>query len=277
MTSLREISSIANCLVCDSFFIVIIGTVPPNNQFSGKKGKVMFEEILEKIQNNLNSNNEDNVFHHQVKMFACPTCAETIYKKNYLEYVNDSSISTIFSPCLYHIFEENEFPAIYEDVKRGNGKPKWSLIHGVGPYSLELDSSRSGRIYKPSLKEFFIDKKNRSKQFHKLIEDFGNDFNYEIFCNIHNQLSIFWDRVCLCETCGNNNINNISPKKNCLIHYEYWKNINNNSNEKLIWLNKESNELCIQTCKYINNEYPIFHQKMNSKFNSILELFKQYT
>jgi hypothetical protein len=32
------------------------------------------------------------------------------------------------------------------------GKPKWTLAQGVGPKTLELDHSRSNRIYKPSLR-----------------------------------------------------------------------------------------------------------------------------
>ncbi|EFC39058.1 predicted protein [Naegleria gruberi] len=45
---------------------------------------------------------------------------------------------------------------LYMDVGTNAGesqkKQKWELVFGVGPARLELDSSRSGRIYKPSLR-----------------------------------------------------------------------------------------------------------------------------
>jgi len=48
-------------------------------------------------------------------------------------------------------------------------KPKWELVFGVGPARLELDSSRSGRIYKPSLKSTGLS--HLSTQLYKLDED----------------------------------------------------------------------------------------------------------
>ena len=41
-------------------------------------------------------------------------------------------------------------------------KPKWELILGQGPQRIELDSSRSGRIYKQSLKQLNLKMLNRN-------------------------------------------------------------------------------------------------------------------
>jgi hypothetical protein len=35
-----------------------------------------------------------------------------------------------------------------------NEKPKWTIIYGLGPKKMELDKSKSGRIYSPSIKQF---------------------------------------------------------------------------------------------------------------------------
>ena len=65
-------------------------------------------------------------------------------------------------------------------------KPKWTLISGVGPGLLELDRSRSMRIYKLSLRAFGIETKThpqhlydpgqRSPEEHRQICDAACDF-----------------------------------------------------------------------------------------------------
>lgn len=46
----RDVSSIANCLCCDSYFVYTIDTVPPNHEFRGKSGKELLDEMLLKKQ-----------------------------------------------------------------------------------------------------------------------------------------------------------------------------------------------------------------------------------
>ena len=42
----REVAAVANCLLCDSLFVVVLGTVPPAKEFPGRKGKSEFEDLL---------------------------------------------------------------------------------------------------------------------------------------------------------------------------------------------------------------------------------------
>jgi hypothetical protein len=54
----------------------------------------------------------------------------------------------IITLCNFVKFEPDEDSPVYLNV--GEHKPKWSLVCGVGPKMLELDSSKSGRLYKPA-------------------------------------------------------------------------------------------------------------------------------
>jgi hypothetical protein len=53
------------------------------------------------------------------------------------------------------IFDEDEGTPLYLNGG-GEGKLKWTLAQGVGPPTLELDKSKSGRVYKPTLRQFDI-------------------------------------------------------------------------------------------------------------------------
>lgn len=51
------------------------------------------------------------------------------------------------------LFGDGELPPLYLDTRDSAAtKPKWKLVSGVGPAGVELDKSRSGRLYKPSLR-----------------------------------------------------------------------------------------------------------------------------
>lgn len=51
------------------------------------------------------------------------------------------------------LFEQETLPPLYLDRRPGGSlKPKWALVSGLGPPGVELDSSRSGRLHKPSLR-----------------------------------------------------------------------------------------------------------------------------
>lgn len=120
----------------------------------------------------------------------CPTCIEATHGMRYAEWlaqgglwagalepepesrpstnpngklhkVNRITLATgdqsVLSPCEYVRFEQGQPPPLYMDASQGRGKPKWKLVQGVGPPGLEVDSSRSGRLFKPSLRPFGID------------------------------------------------------------------------------------------------------------------------
>lgn len=50
-------------------------------------------------------------------------------------------------------FEENELPPLYLDMAQPGSKPKWKLVWGVGPSSIELHRGKGPVLYKPSLKQ----------------------------------------------------------------------------------------------------------------------------
>ena len=53
--------------------------------------------------------------------------------------------------------QDGQPPPLYMDFSEGKGKPKWKLVQGVGPPGLEIDSSRSGRLFKPNLRQYGIE------------------------------------------------------------------------------------------------------------------------
>lgn len=42
----RDLSVIANCLCCDSYFVYTIDTVPHQTEFRGRSGKELLDELL---------------------------------------------------------------------------------------------------------------------------------------------------------------------------------------------------------------------------------------
>jgi len=62
------------------------------------------------------------------------------------------------TPCTQSDWDIYAGVALFMDMSDqqqsgGERKPKWELVLGQGPQRIELDSSRSGRIYKQSLKQ----------------------------------------------------------------------------------------------------------------------------
>ena len=72
--------------------------------------------------------------------------------KDWINWIQESHIPSILTLCRFVKFIEEEYPPLYINSNR-EGKPKWTLISGVGPQTLEMDRSRSGRIHAPTLRE----------------------------------------------------------------------------------------------------------------------------
>jgi hypothetical protein len=72
-------------------------------------------------------------------------------------YQDDSTEKKILTKQREVIHESvDDGVPLYLDMSEEGQKPKWTLVWGVGPQKLELDNSRSGRIYKPFLRQFGI-------------------------------------------------------------------------------------------------------------------------
>lgn len=127
------------------------------------------------------------------EFMRCPTCVEATHGMRYAEWVSRggvfaasgrhslrepypelepepeppsdaASASSVEDVALSLVefvsFDENEAPPLFLNEQGTVGKkPKWTLCQGVGPPALEVDSSRSGRVFKPSLRPFGIDRK----------------------------------------------------------------------------------------------------------------------
>jgi hypothetical protein len=141
------------CSLCDSYFILVTGTFIPAD-WRGKGRRAALEDRNEKIQL------KEGV--RRWAMVRCPTCVELTSGLKYqdwmeLQSANREMTETVLSPCWAVTFEEGQPPPLYVDERvNPSGKPKWTLVSGVGPGGLELDKSRSGRIWKHSLRSVGI-------------------------------------------------------------------------------------------------------------------------
>jgi hypothetical protein len=104
----------------------------------------------------------------------CPTCAELSNGMAFSDYVcmRGDDHPTVLTPCRFYIWaqeegEEEELAPLYVNVQQDRtAKPKWTLAQGLGPPNLELDKSRSYRLFKGSLRQFGIKHHN----YHKRVE-----------------------------------------------------------------------------------------------------------
>ncbi|KAJ1446007.1 hypothetical protein M885DRAFT_548047 [Pelagophyceae sp. CCMP2097] len=86
-------------------------------------------------------------------LLPCPTCAECTTGLPHAAYLRDRDRETVFSPCRFYKWAADEAAPLYVDARNDAavGKPKWTLVQGLGPKTLEQDHSRSGRLWKPAL------------------------------------------------------------------------------------------------------------------------------
>lgn len=150
----REEGVVYCCALCDSFFLLIVSHVRLAH-YRGKEGSRRYDNRNEKILQQI----------PRFSMLRCPTCCELVSGKNYADWFQSCGIddATPLSPCHAVCFgdqaEETTDPPLYCDrQQKPGGKPQYKLASGVGPPGLELDGSRSGRLWKPGLKGAGIDR-----------------------------------------------------------------------------------------------------------------------
>ncbi|KAK3283882.1 hypothetical protein CYMTET_8433 [Cymbomonas tetramitiformis] len=122
-------------------------TVPGAHHFKGREGTRLLEDELERIQL---ERNRSGLLH-----LPCPTCAELVHGKRYQEYIASVEDEVVLAPSRLIGFE-GEPPPLYMNAAPPEKAPKWTISQGLGPKSLELDKSRSGRIYKPTLRQYGV-------------------------------------------------------------------------------------------------------------------------
>ena len=63
-----EGAAIYNCLLCDSYALVVLGVLPDRKLARGLKGKAAYDDLLEAFQLEFAGSSET------VRLLACPTC-----------------------------------------------------------------------------------------------------------------------------------------------------------------------------------------------------------
>lgn len=144
---------VLNCSLCDSYFVLVTGSFDPA-AWRGRGGSAALDEH--------NARKQEEWERRRHTLQRCPTCVELVSGLQFTDWMEqnmrDTELETPLSPCRPVSFADGEPPALYVDRRvPGGGKAKWGLASGVGPAGLELDSSRSGRLWKPSLRPAGID------------------------------------------------------------------------------------------------------------------------
>jgi hypothetical protein len=110
-------------------------------------------------------------------LYPCPTCAELSTGLPHADYLaRIAELPTVLTPCRMYSWGEAEVEAeggagggegeggagpelapLYMNMQANpSAKPKWTLVQGLGPPALEVDKSRTNRVFKPSLRQFGI-------------------------------------------------------------------------------------------------------------------------
>ena len=84
----------------------------------------------------------------------CSYCITLLLNKGYDEWLTSSAeddFSATFFPFVLVEYDADEGAPLYIDTQEhAGGKRKWSLVQGVGPQSLDMDKTHSGKVYKKS-------------------------------------------------------------------------------------------------------------------------------
>ena len=151
-----EGAAVYNCLLCDSYALLILGILPDRKLARGTKGQSAYEDALEEFQ-------LARAAEKKLLLLACPTCNALAHKYETDQVAQGEFLRqgmAVLTPCVLVPFEDGQPPPVYRDENaRGSrdGKPRWRLCQGVGPAGLELDRTRTRRLHKPSLRPFGID------------------------------------------------------------------------------------------------------------------------
>ena len=117
---------------------------------SNKQIKELYEKVLVEIQGREGTRGA-------VRWLPCPTCTEFLHGAVFDTWVRDMG-ALRFLPCLpvkYEVDEEDaetDTLAVYRDDGE-IGRPKWNLVEGIGPSSLEIDKHCPFRLPAPQFKK----------------------------------------------------------------------------------------------------------------------------
>ena len=175
----HQVGALARCLLCDSYMMVVIDMLEFAD--SSKKGNQSRTEWLEALQAELSR--------AQYTLHPCPSCTELVSGQRWgqwLDSKDEPTISVVQWVCFEGLRED--LP-VYVNRRPADVKPNWVLGQGVGPKSVELDNSRSGRLHKPAMAQFGI--ANCRQAPGSLVEDCTGD----VAENINGALAAVRERV----------------------------------------------------------------------------------
>jgi len=161
--TMREVGVIMDCLFCNSLFVVCVKMIDLK-AFRERQSKELLLKHCQRIQRRCKEGG--------YPYMCCPLCTELVTGGRYHECIGDRR-SCVLSICRYMVFsEEDDNTPIYINMAEKDKKPKWTLMQGTGPKTLELDKN-GYTISKPSLRscgiysEEYISEK--TKQEHEYI------------------------------------------------------------------------------------------------------------
>ena len=131
--------------MCESYFVLGLTSVD-YKKYRGREGTKQLEDFYMKIQTSYEQQGW--------ALQRCPTCIECAIGKKYQDWLA-SSDPAILSLCHAASFEDGQPPPLY--IQETTGRDRWTLAQGVGPKTLELDRTRSGRLYKPAIRNIIGD------------------------------------------------------------------------------------------------------------------------
>ena len=175
---------ITNCLLCDTYFMECIDMIEPTELTKKKKEEkfiTLQQKLTEKMDfqscptcNELCYDMKFQDFLSTEKQTILSPCIPVLFidakeinkhkitlkletlKIDEFEIFSENPISNEKQIEEVEVDEMDDGIPIYINMAEGM-KPKWTLAFGLGPTRIELDNSKSGRIYKPFLKQFGFD------------------------------------------------------------------------------------------------------------------------
>ncbi|KAJ9455672.1 hypothetical protein DIPPA_19589 [Diplonema papillatum] len=153
----RDVATVVECLFCKSHVVTPVHVLD-TERFQQRPGwpakpQDQQQEFLVEVQAHVAS------LGYVTR--PCPFCVELCTGRPWADFVSAQldrvptdakEAYTPFFPCKFVSYDPTEPPPVYVDSSPhpGSSKPKWTLSEGVGPPTLELDRSHSGKLYKKS-------------------------------------------------------------------------------------------------------------------------------
>ena len=159
----RELATVACCIACDSWFVVVVGamdanafkdTVRQRSKTSRKKAEEALFDHLDALQRSL-------VETTKVRTLVCPTCVEVCAPRvkgvpppQWQQLIEDPQSYLPLSPCIFWSFEKSEPPSLYRcqqhigrttllcnTQKAQVGTLQWSWSVNLGNGSFEVSEN----------------------------------------------------------------------------------------------------------------------------------------